>query len=804
MTDTLSIHQSLLMPASKGVKATPVDVDGYVVFNNDSLSNVLDGIKGALTEQSNSLDTLCTIVDDISEYGVGYSDALCHIFFPLIIALFAFAFPFLFTVISHINNKYKSENITKMFSSELSYRCFMIGAIICASFLFVSGALSLFGQYGTYNVLKDCINWIGVVIAGGYSAIIIWFVYTCVSYNNPSKVLSRIGEKCELETTSLFKNTIRADKRIYVGEYNRIYRYIELCKYAVSKQDYNLFNNVLLKVNGLKHKKDNLDYLNFDFYDGVLDSYLFGKSNAMMEDSLMMYWFMTFKKSEIPNLGLVFRMFARIVYAVQQGRASLFENYLLKSKYGYNFIVNLPIVSYVRGDDIKEQMEMDEKRRSTWRELCEVHNMALAHLFSLGYYEVVRIVQLGDNTGYDRLIPGTGIEVLKMFARCKEKQNPDGTFNLWPCEKVIGTNTDPNMLEKYAAIMLLLSSAELYEELRPISPKHLGLIKESKSEIVKYGNLWKGEMKLKGLFPQIEDEDIEVLTDGIIKWFEGTEYKELVDKDNVEKKCLIARIIDALSNKEQKKNIKNVDIYSKPLLDSEKEKIEYGFRNMINGNRGYVFDNLYSVEEKGKTECYEMGAYTFTMFKQHLVEVRSEDYYFEWFGDTRIYQSRYVYMLLRAMQSMIINDESIEYGGIRRYLRGYLGDKGEDYMIIEIGGSSLLLMTLDKGDKERVGFGDMRVMKASYKSYDFNVGWYLNDIAKIADFNDTIIIIKKTDLPYVCSSSSELGPTVDFADVSDKDAGKAEVRVTVNPNLLMKYSKETVIKRVKVERPWRR
>ena len=51
MTDTLSIHQSLLMPASKGVKATPMDVDGYVVFNNDSLSNVLDGIKGALTEQ---------------------------------------------------------------------------------------------------------------------------------------------------------------------------------------------------------------------------------------------------------------------------------------------------------------------------------------------------------------------------------------------------------------------------------------------------------------------------------------------------------------------------------------------------------------------------------------------------------------------------------------------------------------------------------------------------------------------------------------------------------------------------------
>lgn len=770
----------------------------------DSVYSTASDILGCQSNATQQMDSISTKLNSISEYGIGYSDAVTHLSLPLIIALFAFAFPFLFTVISHINNKYKSEKITKMLSSETSYHCFMGGAIICASYLLLAGFFTYIFRNESYPVFKNVLNWTSIFVSGGYSAVIIWFVYTCINYNSPQKILERIGILYNRNVKSIFKNTIRTERRIYNSEYNRIYRYVDICKYAVDKQEYPLFIGVLQKVNVLKPKTNKLDHLKCEFYEKVLDSYLFGKPNAMMEDSLMMYWFMSFKKSEEPNLGIVFRMLQRVVSAVQQGRSSLFENYLLKSKYGYRYITELTIVSYVRGKDLKEQKSIDKKRREIWRDLRIMHNMAIAHLFSLGYNEVIRIVQLGDNTGYEKLIPGTGIEVLKMFALCKENQLPDGEFNYWACEHVIGENTDPKMLEKYAAIMLLMASTDRYDELRPISPKHLQSIKEAKKDIVRFGNLWKSDVKLKGLFPQIEDVDILELMDDYIRWFEGEEFEETT-ADNVEnKKCLIARVIDALLHKQEKtdnKRVKSDDIiYSKDLLESEKAKIEQGYLNLIRGNRRYVLDGLYGPDGVDKTESEEMGSFTYLMFKDYLVEDKGIDYNFELFGDARVYQSRYMCMLLKAVKNMRIKDDSIHASEIKKYLKKYFGDNGDKYFVINIGTAPLLLLYLDKEDKERRGINDMRIMNATYKSYDFNMSWYMKDHDDLEEFNDTILIIKKTDLPYDYSTSPDFGPKVIFEDLSNKEEGKAEVRVTVNPHLAIRYSKKAEVRRVKIKR----
>ena len=45
-----------------------------------------------------SLDIIETKFQDILDYGVGYSDVVGQIAFPLLIALFAFAFPFFLTL----------------------------------------------------------------------------------------------------------------------------------------------------------------------------------------------------------------------------------------------------------------------------------------------------------------------------------------------------------------------------------------------------------------------------------------------------------------------------------------------------------------------------------------------------------------------------------------------------------------------------------------------------------------------------------------------------------------------------------
>lgn len=98
--------------------------------------DTLDGFSKQLVEGQvffqKQLDMVHEQIQTISDYGIGFSDVAAHIAIPLIIALFAFAFPFLFTVISHINNKYESENLSKQFFSEPSYKWYIRGAAISA------------------------------------------------------------------------------------------------------------------------------------------------------------------------------------------------------------------------------------------------------------------------------------------------------------------------------------------------------------------------------------------------------------------------------------------------------------------------------------------------------------------------------------------------------------------------------------------------------------------------------------------------------------------------------------------------
>ena len=84
-----------------------------------------------------SLDIIVSKLQEILDYGIGYSDAVGQIAFPLLIALFAFAFPFLFSVINHINSKYESKSISELFTKSLFYRFFGWFSIINIFYIYL-------------------------------------------------------------------------------------------------------------------------------------------------------------------------------------------------------------------------------------------------------------------------------------------------------------------------------------------------------------------------------------------------------------------------------------------------------------------------------------------------------------------------------------------------------------------------------------------------------------------------------------------------------------------------------------------
>lgn len=175
--DTLILMTSDL---SQEIQCQSARIDSsYITISNITQNQV---------ELNTSLDTISSQLNTITNYGVGYSDVAAHIAIPLIIALFAFAFPFLFTIISHINNKYESEHITRMFSSESSYKWFLRGAIISAAYLIIVGVSSLCLKGLGYHWLMHALNWSSIVVAGMYSVFIIRFVYTCLDYNNHQEI----------------------------------------------------------------------------------------------------------------------------------------------------------------------------------------------------------------------------------------------------------------------------------------------------------------------------------------------------------------------------------------------------------------------------------------------------------------------------------------------------------------------------------------------------------------------------------------------------------------------------------------
>ena len=739
-------------------------------------------------ELSSSLDTISSRLNTIVNYGVGYSDVAAHIAIPLIIALFAFAFPFLFTIISHINNKYESEHITKMFSSESSYKWFLRGAIISAAYLIIVGVSSLCLKGLGYHWLMHALNWSSIVVAGMYSVFIIRFVYTCLDYNNHQEIFKRIDKHYERGSKKAardIKKYERKERRInqikeagkrkfelqklYLNrkfahgeaENIRMFRLTEFCKYALRKQDYSLFQSAIINVRNISHAEKGYEFLDFKFYEDVAEAYLFTPQNAKVEDVLMLYWFTSFNKSQIPNLGVVSDMLKIVMSAVMSERISLFENYLNGAKYGYHYILNVSSVAYIRGMDEEAQKQVSNKQRETWYEIKEMHFIALAHLFSLGYAEIIRIIASGGNLRHGRLLPGTGPEVLKMYAQCKEKQLDDGKFAFWFNADIVGDNPVPDMLEKYTAVLLLLAPDDGYNELKLISPKQLELIKKAQEKICKYADLWKENTSIIGDFIGNKEIEIDMLYNAYVQFIED-----------------------------------DADVFQKQVPKEVKDSIKIRYWTALYGNQGRVTDNLVGDQSTEKTESIPMGSYTFIKPKTSLFDLEHLDEYRMFFGETQVFTSRYQFMFYSALLNMKMTENEVEVENLVDYITTYLGEQGSDYVVIETGSSSRLMMELD--DDVRTNWFNQKFKGADYKHYDLSVGWYLSDIEEIESYNETVVIIKKKDLPFVESTVTPGEPDVSFTEESNMEKGYAYVRLTINPNLIAKYSKDAEVMRLKI------
>lgn len=728
-----------------------MEIKSMRLYSWDSFSKHIVEVQEVVLDQ---LDARCECLQPVSESGVVFCDVVAHITIPLIIALFAFAFPFLFTVISHINNKYESENISKQFASELWYKLYLIGAAISAMYLITIGVMFLFINCSGYEPLMVLmLNWSSVIVAGAYSAVIVLFVHTCLVYNNPQRLIEKADKKLKRRSRR------KSNNRYFLWLNSNV----ELCKYAVKKQNYNLFQSLVQRVSeesGSSEYEDNCRCL---FYENVLESNLYGPQNKKIDDTLLLYWFLAFRQCKIPNLGIVSRMLAKVVSAVYKGNMDLLESYMVKAKSGYRYINDVPAVTYICGKDIDTQKKIEEERRRCWQELVEMHYLAIARLLSSGYKDVLRVLMFGDNLGYDRLFPGSCVETLRLYARCKENQYVDGSYMYWFEDAIIGQNPDNDLLEKFTALMLLLVPEGGLEVLHLISTSHMELIKSGIEKLVSFGKLWQQDKEFCLCCPQIVDIDIRTRIQKTIELFEKASISKLVSFE---------------------------------LPEQIVHNLEEEFCNIFYANVGFVFGGVFSDDKTDKTELIEMGECTSRLYKLPFMSERELDISGYCQDEAQKFRSRYQYMFYSAISKMRITDMSMPVNDFERYFVKHYGACGKDYMIIDSDSLMHLFCEFDKKPRNLFNMLHRQFKGADYKLYDLSIGRYLRDLPELAPFKNTIVIIKKENLPYIFSTVLDNRPTVSLEDESDKDSGDAVVRMTVNPNWALRYSSETKVVRV--------
>jgi len=441
----------------------------------------------------------------------------------------------------------------------------------------------------------------------------------------------------------------------------------------------------------------------------------------------------------------------------------LFEKYVHRVKYGYHFILDVPVVTYVRGLGVEAQKQAANKMRDAWLDLTQMHFIALACLLSQGHTEIVRIIESGDNLSQGGLLPHTGPEILMLFAQCKEHQISDGKFDYWFNEDIVGETSIFDMLEKLTAVMLLFTSEEGCVGKKLLSPKQLDIIKKAKEKVCYYANLWGVNTSITCDFPGIRDIKIDELYDKCVMLFEESD-----------------------------------DVYQNQVPEEVKESIKASYWNALYGNQGRITDNLVGEHSADKTESISMGALTCLIHKYLFFDLENLNDHRRFFIESQVFRSRYLFIIYNALLQMQIKETEVDVENLVDVMSDYLGKQGSDYFVIETATSSHLLMELDK--ESRRNWFDRKFKGAEYKHYDLKIGWYLSDIEEIESFDETVVIIKKKDLPFVVSTVSLEKPDVSFVEETEKEEGYAFERLTVNPNLVAKYSKDAELIRYKVIR----
>ena len=828
MTDTIAIHQTLLLPTPKGVKSTPLNVDGYAVVNSDSLHNVMSNITDSLSCQQHTLEVMAAKVNEISENGAGYNDSIGIIAIPLLIALLAFAFPFLYNAMVRVNDKYASKQITGMFESTMAFRHLEKFSWIVVSVLILIGFSTLFKYHGLPYVPTAIINWLGVICSSIYAVIAIVIINQCFEYNKPPRVLQLIcnkyvkEKKAQTRRKSFYQHLWKVlrlafwkdakwkeqkKKEMYyklsiydeVIETRHNERLAELAQYAIKEKNEQLLWEILTIVDGITQdeKKEWKEtfikngtvgyaepiYKTRSFYQSLARYYARSEPDKQIEERIIWRWLGAFSKALIPVDQEIGFVVAAVIHATETGHLAFFERYVDQSARSFKFIPHLSDIAFIRTGNVNCQHNTWKEVRKLWMDIRELHYLMAAYLFSKRNYGIIKSLLADRSISFERLYPIEATEVLLLFVKCKALNYGRSDFGVWRGDDLFGTDPEKDMLEKYTATMLLLCPSPT--ESAFASGKELDEINKFRPALLSYANWLKSNSELSILYPQIKEANFDNIYDSCIRIFDETKKLGYIEDTNHKvclgwwQKCKLF-IGDLLKCDKEKGSRSNIpDIFSAKVDKTHLEAFIYQIRCVFY-NKKWMYCEQIEPDLTNMQRLDTLGTYSTLINKGYVNSFNiDEDGSYLFHIVNKLFEERSCYLMCAVFQKMEQHPLIVNYKSLETAVGQILGKEADKYMVIDFDSHSYMHMRVDYDGKKCLG--------ADYMKVHLEMNDHLSDIDIVRDFLGSLLIVKKEDMPILAEDKYGDDAEIAIEDVSNKEEGLAAVRVDITPRYTMWY-----------------
>ena len=432
------------------------------------------------------------------------------------------------------------------------------------------------------------------------------------------------------------------------------------------------------------------------------------------------------------------------------------------SGFQYLFIKELANRAYVEGADEASQKTVDNKVRETWERLSDIHFIMNAYLYSRGFLELLPALLDAKYYRTGHLYDIVPHEVLLRYLRCKREFRSDGGYWHWNVKDIYGRDkVDGEMLEKFAAAMILLNSTVKVEGPLHTSKENLEDIEKCKKVLVKYMEEQKDNKYLRERYPFIEKVKSTTTINGCAKLFKS----------------------------------KGTDIFYADIPEVQKELLINDLLNVYR-NTGWMPKGLKETKEKGVAEKDQLQTYTVLMNKNFVCQYNEDDSFYMRRHYEIVFEQRAVYMIYSAISKMKPKRRKVRAGDFESFMKKYTNGKNDEYVIIDTDCDLDILLDIDNRDT----YGGWNYKGAEYKKLFLDAREYLRDVDLPIIFKNSLLILRKEDYPSLFKKSEDVMPQVIIADESNRDTGRAAVRVTVIPNMEMHYYKNSKVLWVELTR----